>query len=80
MKNLEKMNLKWVFSNSFVSHLISKTDLILIINSSSLVGATFISSGLGFFFWWLAARRFSPEAVGLASAAISAMTLLATIG
>jgi O-antigen/teichoic acid export membrane protein len=29
-------------------------------------------------YWWFAARRFSPEAVGYASATISAMTLLGT--
>ena len=38
-----------------------------------------VTSILGFAYWWLAARQFSPPAVGLASAAISAMTLLGTL-
>src|SRR5947209_7050810 len=56
-----------------------KTNRIMLINSGSLIGTTFITSALGFVYWWLAARMFSPEAVGLASAAVSAMMLLATI-
>jgi O-antigen/teichoic acid export membrane protein len=35
---------------------------------------------LGFGYWWLAVRMFPPQAIGFASAAISAMTLLGTIG
>ena len=34
---------------------------------------------LGLAYWWVAARWFPPQAVGLGSAAISAMTLLGTI-
>ena len=45
-------------------------------NAGSLIGTTAVTSGLGFAFWWLAARMFSTEAVGLASAIISTMTLL----
>src|SRR3989442_4908706 len=52
----------------------------MLANAGSLVGTMAITSVLGFAYWWLAARRFSPEAVGLASAAISAMTLLGTFG
>jgi O-antigen/teichoic acid export membrane protein len=51
----------------------------MLINTGSLVCTNLITSALGFMYWWLAARLFSPEAVGLASAAISAMALLATI-
>jgi len=50
----------------------------LISNTFSLVGTTVLTSGLGFIYWWVAARQFSPEAVGLASAAISTMSLLGT--
>ena len=50
----------------------------MLINSGSLMGTTTVTSALGFVYWWLAARQFSPEAVGFASAAISAMTLLGT--
>jgi O-antigen/teichoic acid export membrane protein len=51
---------------------------ILLTNAGSLFGTTIVTSGLGFVFWWVAARMFAPAAVGLSSAAISAMTLLAT--
>jgi O-antigen/teichoic acid export membrane protein len=57
-----------------------KTNKIVLSNSSSLIGTTAISSVIGFFYWLLAARRFSPEAVGIASASISAMMLLSTAG
>lgn len=56
-----------------------KTNRTMLLNSGSLVSTTIVTSSFGFIYWWLAARLFSPEAVGLASAAISAMTLLATI-
>ena len=49
-------------------------------NAASLVGTTIVTSGLGFVYWWLAARQFRPEAVGLAVAAIAPMTLLAEDG
>src|ERR1700674_3809000 len=48
----------------------------MLINSTSLVGTTAVTSILGFVYWWAAARRFSPAAVGVASASVSAMTLL----
>ncbi|HKF36095.1 MAG TPA: hypothetical protein VKB35_04280 [Ktedonobacteraceae bacterium] len=50
----------------------------MLINAGSLFGTTTTTSVLGFAYWWLAARQFSPAAVGFASAAISAMTLLGT--
>jgi O-antigen/teichoic acid export membrane protein len=58
----------------------AKTNSILLLNAASLVGTTAVTSALGFAYWWLAARQFSAEAVGLASAAISTMTLLGTFG
>ncbi len=60
-----KFVLRWLQANS-----------IILLNSSSLVGATLITSGLGFVYWWLAARWFPPEAIGIASAAVSAVMLL----
>lgn len=48
-------------------------------NAMSLVMTTGLNSVLGFAFWWVAARSFLPESVGLASAAIAATTLLGTI-
>lgn len=56
-----------------------KTNTVLLWNASSLVSTTAVTSVLGFAFWWIAARFFRTEAVGLASAAISAMSLLGTI-
>jgi O-antigen/teichoic acid export membrane protein len=54
------------------------TNRVMLINAGSLVGTTTVTSVLGFAYWWLAARQFSPAAVGFASAAISAMTLIGT--
>ena len=48
----------------------------MLVNAGSLIGTTAITSGLGFVYWWIAARHFSPEAIGVASACISAMMLL----
>src|SRR5260370_14895791 len=56
-----------------------KTNRVMLTNTASLVCTNLITSALGFVYWWLAARLFSPDAVGLAPAAISAMALLATI-
>ena len=52
----------------------------LLHNAASLAATTGVTSLLGFAFWTFAARYFSQEAVGYGSAAISAMTLLGTIG
>jgi O-antigen/teichoic acid export membrane protein len=49
-------------------------------NAGSLIGTMGITSALGFVYWWLAARTFPAQEVGIASASISAMTLLGTIG
>lgn len=53
-----------------------KANRVLFANASSLVGTTAVTSGLGFVYWWIAARMFSPAAIGTASASLSAMTLL----
>ena len=44
----------------------------LIRNAASLYGSTIITSFLGFFYWFIAARLASPRAVGIASAVQSA--------
>jgi O-antigen/teichoic acid export membrane protein len=49
-------------------------------NASSLLATTIVTSALGFAFWALAAHLFSQRAVGLGAAAVSAMTVLGTIG
>ena len=55
-----------------------KANSVMLVNSGSLVGTTIVTSVLGFIYWWVAARRFTPEIVGTGSAAISSMTLLGT--
>lgn len=55
----------------------------LLSNAGSMLGTTVVTSLLGVVFWWLAARDFSVAAVGVAAAAVGAMTLLgflATLG
>ena len=52
----------------------------LLLNSGLLAISAAGSAAIGFVFWWLAARFHSSEQLGLASAAISAMSLLGTIG
>ena len=47
---------------------------------ASLIATTGITSGLGVAFWWLAAHRATLTSVGNGSAAVSAMTLVATFG
>ena len=51
----------------------------IFLNAGSLIGTWGVTSGLGFVYWWLAARVFVPQEVGIGSAAISVMTLLGTI-
>ncbi|MFL5628348.1 MAG: oligosaccharide flippase family protein [Ktedonobacteraceae bacterium] len=56
-----------------------KTNIVMLVNAGSLISTTAVTSVLGFAYWWVAARWFPPEAVGLGSATISAMGLLGTI-
>lgn len=51
----------------------------IITNSASMAGTTLVTATLGAAFWWLAARDFPREAVGVAGAAVSAMTLIAAV-
>lgn len=44
-------------------------------NSVALIAAKVAIMGLGFLFWLVAARRFSPDVVGLTAAAVSAVML-----
>ena len=52
----------------------------ILANASSLAASTAVTSVLGFVFWAYAAHLFSQRAVGFGSAAVSAMTVLGTIG
>jgi O-antigen/teichoic acid export membrane protein len=51
----------------------------IISNSMSMAGTTLVTAALGAAFWWVAARDFPREAVGIAGAAVSAMVLIATV-
>lgn len=51
----------------------------IVTNAVSLASTTIVTSALGLAYWFLAARSFSPTAVGFASAAVSGMTLVATL-
>ena len=63
---MAKVIIHWLKSNSTI-----------LVNAGSLVGTTGITSGLGFVYWWIATRWFSPDAIGVASASVSAVMLLA---
>ena len=52
----------------------------LFLNAGSLMATTAVTSLFGFIYWWVAARTAPAQAVGQASAAVSAMTLIGTIG
>jgi O-antigen/teichoic acid export membrane protein len=49
-------------------------------NSVALMATSVLTSLLGFGYWWFAARFFPARVVGSASAAVSAMTLISTLG
>jgi O-antigen/teichoic acid export membrane protein len=51
----------------------------IVTTSASIVGSALANSGLGFVFWLLAARGYAPAVVGLGSAIVSAMLLLAKL-
>lgn len=57
----------------------SKDNQTLLSNAGSLVSSNALTMGLGFVYWWVAARLFPSSAVGIASAAISAMMLLSNV-
>jgi O-antigen/teichoic acid export membrane protein len=51
---------------------------LMLTTGGSLLGTVVVTSGIGFVFWFIAARGFPAASVGLAAAAVSAMTLLAS--
>ncbi len=58
-----------------LSHWI-RANKVMLTNAASLIGTTGITSAIGFGYWWVAARGFAPQALGIASAALSVMSLL----
>lgn len=57
-----------------------RIDRVMALNVISLAGTTVTTSLFGFIYWWLAARYYPADSVGLASAGTSAMMLLGSIG
>lgn len=57
-----------------------RENLDVVLNSASLMGTTVITAGLGFVYWWAAARFFTEASYGFANAAVPAMMLLGSIG
>lgn len=54
--------------------------LTLVANAAAMMSSTIATAGLGFVYWWMAARFLPTESVGLASAAIATMGFLALAG
>ncbi|RWE07488.1 MAG: hypothetical protein EOS23_27190 [Mesorhizobium sp.] len=52
----------------------------LVLNSSALAIGTIAAAGLGFVYWWLAARLFPPEVIGKAAALLSVMAFVGLLG
>ncbi len=52
---------------------------LIIATTGLMVAAWVVNSILGFAFWWVASRQFTPAAVGLASATISASVLISRL-
>jgi O-antigen/teichoic acid export membrane protein len=52
----------------------------MLANSSLLAFGSVLAAGLGFVYWWFAAREFPPAAVGAQSALISTMALVSMLG
>jgi O-antigen/teichoic acid export membrane protein len=57
-----------------------QTSAALVVNSGSLAIGAVSTAGLGFAYWWLAARLFPPEAIGNASAILSVIGLVGLLG
>ena len=57
-----------------------KANVGLIFNAGSLALSAAGAAVIGFLFWWLAARTYPADRLGIASAGISAMNLLGLVG
>ena len=53
---------------------------LLLLNAGAVALATIANGALGFVYWWVAARFYEVSAVGLASAAISIISLICLVG
>ena len=50
---------------------LAKANRVMLVNAVSLIGTTAVTSSLGFAYWWLAARQFPAETVGVSSYRVS---------
>jgi O-antigen/teichoic acid export membrane protein len=57
-----------------------RSNSVVLRNSAFISVGSASTAGLGFVYWWLAARSFPAAAVGVQSALISAMTFVAMLG
>jgi O-antigen/teichoic acid export membrane protein len=48
----------------------------LFLNAGYLISVDAVNSLMGFLFWWVSARVYSPQDIGFASAIISAVSLI----
>jgi O-antigen/teichoic acid export membrane protein len=62
-----------------IKHTVQLLEGPIVRNAASLYGTTIITSGLGFFYWFVAAHMVDTAAVGTASAVISAAQFLALV-
>lgn len=52
----------------------------LVMNSGALATGTVATAALGFVYWWLAARLFPPDVMGVASGLLAVMSLVSVLG
>ncbi|MCC8980017.1 hypothetical protein [Bradyrhizobium acaciae] len=52
----------------------------LVLNSGALATGTVATAGLGFAYWWLAARLLPPDVMGIASGLLAMMSLVTLLG
>lgn len=57
----------------------NSTERAIFTNAGTIVSTTGVTSLLGYFYWLAAARAFSPHALGLATATIAALSLIANL-
>lgn len=57
-----------------------RANRVLIDNAAGMAGSSVVTSVLGFGYWLIAARSFSPETVGIVSAMIGSMGFLGLVG
>jgi O-antigen/teichoic acid export membrane protein len=75
--NISTVNLKVSIKHIFS---LFRRYIRMLFDAGSLIITMTLSAGVGFLYWIVAARYYPPESVGLGTAAISSMLLLAEVG